>query len=180
MKILAIQGSPRKNGNTATLLMHYLKGIEKNHRDAEIKLINVAEKNIKSCKGCQGCRDSHRKCVINDDMQDLFPIILEADLLILATSIYWWSITAQAKQFLDRLYALNFGDNFKGKKLVLLMTYVGEEPNSGAEIIKNMFNEICSYLEMEFIQSYGVCTGDKLVQDNPEVQDDVYSLGIAL
>lgn len=179
MKVLAIQGSPRKNGNTATLLKHYLQGIEKNHSNVEIKLIDVAEKNIQSCKGCQGCRNSQRKCVINDDMQEIYPHILEADLLILATPIYWWSITSQAKQFLDRFYAINSGNNFKGKKFILLMTYAGEDPNSGAEIIKNMFNEICDYLEIDFIQSYGVCTGEVLVQDNPKVQDDVYNLGRA-
>ncbi|MEL7567361.1 MAG: flavodoxin family protein [Dehalobacterium sp.] len=180
MKVLAIQGSPRKHGNTAAILKHYLQGIEKSHSDAEVKLINVAEKNIQSCKGCQGCKNLQRKCVINDDMQEIYPNILESDLLILATPIYWWGITAQAKQFLDRFYALNDGHNFKGKKMVLLMTYAGEEPNSGAKIIKNMFNDICDYLEINFVQSYGICTGEVSVQDNPKAQNDVYNLGLAL
>lgn len=180
MKVLAIQGSPRKNGNTATLLKHYIQGLEKSHSDAEIKLINVAEKNIQSCRGCQVCRNSQGKCAINDEMQEIYPKILEADLIIMATPIYWWSITAQAKQFLDRFYAINFGHNFKGKKFVLLMTYAGEDPNSGVEIIKNMFNDICEYLEMDFIQSYGICTGEVAVQDNSKVKEDVYNLGIGL
>lgn len=177
MKILAIQGSPRKNGNTAALLKHYLHGIEENHRDAEIKTVHVAEKNIQSCRGCGGCRKVQGKCVINDDMQKIYPNILDADVLIMATPIYWWNITSQAKQLLDRFYALNFARNFKGKRLVVLMTYAGEDPNSGTEIIKNMFHDISEYLDMDFIQSYGVCTGEVSVQDSCEVQQAVYNLG---
>ncbi|ATW23625.1 flavodoxin family protein [Candidatus Formimonas warabiya] len=178
MKVLAIQGSPRKNGNTAALLKCYLQGLVKNHQ-AEVKTIEVAEKNIQSCKGCQGCKSSPGDCVIKDDMAEIYPGILEADVLVLASPIYWWNITSQAKQFVDRFYALNSGDNFKGKKFVLLMTYGGEEPNSGAEIIKNMFHDICDYLKMDFAQAYGVCTGEVSVQDNPHVQDDVHNLGAA-
>jgi len=180
MKILAVQGSPRKNGNTAALLKHYLAGLTENHSQAEVKLINVAEKNIEPCRGCQSCRKSSRKCVINDEMQEFFPEILQADLLIFASPIYWWNITAQAKKFLDRFYALNFNDNFKGKKLAVLMTYAGEDPNSGAEIIKNMFQDISDYLGMDFIHSFGVCTEDVPVADNLKAQEAVYNLGKSL
>lgn len=177
MKILAIQGSPRKNGNTAVLLKHYLLGIEEIHQDAEIKMINLTEKNIQSCMGCDGCRNSKRKCVIKDDMHELYSDILEADLLILASPIYWWNITAQAKQFIDRFYALNFNNNFKGKRFVLLTTYGDEDPNSGTDIIKRMFSDICDYLGMDFIQYYGVCSGTVSVKDNTKAQSDVYQLG---
>lgn len=180
MKVLAIQGSPRKNGNTSTLLQCYLQGIEKNHHHAEIEIINVAEKDIQSCTGCQGCKNSQRKCVINDDMQEIYQSVLKADVLVLASPIYWWNITAQAKQFVDRLYALNYDQQFKGKKLVLLLTYVGEEPNSGTEIIKTMFKEICDYLEIDFTQVYGVCTGTVAFNENYQEQDHAFNLGKAL
>lgn len=180
MKVLAIQGSPKIKGNTATLLEHYLLGLKENHHDAEIKVIHVAEKNIQSCRGCDGCRNPQRKCVIKDDMQQIYPDILAADVLILASPIFWWNITAQAKQFVDRLYALNYGDNFKGKRFVLLTTYGDKDPNSGVEIIKNMFEDICEYLGMDFIQLYGVCSGEVSVQDNSKAKNDVYNLGKAL
>lgn len=180
MKVLAIQGSPRKSGNTAALLENYLLGLKKNQHAAEIKVINVAEKDIQSCKGCDGCRNSKRKCVIRDDMQEIYPDILAADILILASPIYWWGITAQAKQFIDRFYALNYNNNFAGKKFVLLTTYGGEDPNSGADIIQNMFRDICEYLEMDFSQYYGVCSAEVAVQDNSKAKDDVCQLGRAI
>lgn len=176
MKVLAIQGSPRKDSNTATLLKYYLHGLEKTHSSVKVKEIDAAEKDIQPCKGCGGCKSPERKCVIKDDMQEIYPNILEADVLVLASPIYWWNITAQAKRLVDRFYALNFGNNFKGKKFVLLMTYAGKEPHSGAEIIKKMFNEICQYLEMDFVQSYGVCTGEVSVQDNPKQESYVFKL----
>lgn len=177
MKVLAIQGSPRKRGNTAALLEHYLIGLREDQRDAEIKAINVAEKDIRSCRGCGGCRTSERKCVIKDDMQEIYPEILEADMLVLASPVYWWGITAQAKQFIDRFYALNFNHNFAGKKFVLLTTYEDADPNSGADIIKKMFHNICDYLGMDFIQYYGVCSAKVSVQDNSKAKDDIYQLG---
>lgn len=177
MKVLAIQGSPRKNGNTAILLKHYLQGLEEGHSNAEIKLINLAEQNIQSCRFCDGCKTPKRKCVVKDDMQEIFTDILEADILILASPIFWWNITAQTKQFIDRFYALNFNNNFKGKKFVLLTTYGDEDPNSGPNIIKTMFSDICRYLGMDFIQFYGVCSGTVPVKDNLEAQNLVHQLG---
>ena len=180
MKVLAIQGSPRKKGNTATILKHYLQGVAAEHPDWQIEVIKVAKQNIQSCKGCDGCRDPQGKCVIKDDMQEIYPQIIAADILVMASPVYWWSITAQAKQFLDRFYAINYGDHFKGKKFVLLLTYADADPNSGAEITRKMFQEICSYLGMDFIQFYGLCTGEVEAVNNQEALSAVNELGKVL
>lgn len=179
MKLLAVQGSPKKKGNTALLLDHYLRGVEENHPQVEIKRVFLQEKNIKPCRGCYTCEseESKNQCVIQDEMQDLYPKILEADLLVFATPVYWWSITAQLKIFIDRLCAIGVA-GCQGKKFVLLLTYGGADPNSGPEMVKEMFKEICNYLKMDFIQAYKTCTEAYLpVAENQKAQNDVYQLG---
>jgi len=177
MKVLAIQGSPRKKGNTALLLDQYLQGLQSNDVKIEIDLIKLGKMDIRPCKGCGSCREHLGKCTLKDDMQEIYPLLLAADVIILASPVYWWNITAQAKQFLDRFYALNYGENFRGKKFVLLMTYADKDPNSGLEITKSMFREICDYLGMDFAQSFGVCTGETGFKDNAQAQAEATDLG---
>ncbi len=177
MKVLAVQGSPRTEGNTATLLHHYICGLKEAHENAEIELLNLSEKEIQSCNGCNSCTNSERTCVIKDDMQEIYKDVLNANMLILASPIYWWNITAQAKQFFDRLYALDHDDDLKGKKFVLLTTYEGEDPNSGPVLVRKIFDDICDYVGMDFIQSYGVCSGEVSVDNNLEAKNKAFELG---
>ena len=180
MKILAVQGSPKKKGNTALLLDHYLLGVKENHRDVDVDRVFLQEKNIKPCRGCYTCVETKGDCVIKDDMQELYQKIIEADVLIFATPVYWWSITAQLKTFVDRFCPLNT-DDFKGKKFVLLMTYGAALPNSGPEMVQSMFKEIWNHYQVNFVQSYGTCTEEYLpVAENKQAQDAAYELGKAL
>jgi multimeric flavodoxin WrbA len=177
MKVLAVQGSPKKKGNTALLLEHYLRGVEENHRNVEINRVFLQEKNIAPCTGCYTCIEKNSSCVIEDDMQELYDKIIEADLLVFATPVYWWSISAQLKTFVDRFCPLSVED-FKGKKFVLLMTYGMARPNTGPEMVENMFKEIWDHFEVDFAQTYSTCTEQYLpVAENKEAQDAVYELG---
>lgn len=101
MKVLGIIGSRRKNGNTAYLVKQALETIE----DKEIKteLIYLRDYNIKGCIGCEGCKDTY-KCVIKDDMQKLYPLILEADAIITGSPTYFYNITSDMKAFIERFY----------------------------------------------------------------------------
>ena len=141
MKVLALLGSPRKNGNTSLLLDEYLRGIKDSNKDAEITKVFLQEKNIHSCAACEACRNINiGQCAIKDDMQELYPLFRQADVVVYATPIYWWSVSAQLKAFMDRCYALgSIEDSFAGKKAVLLMTYGGELPNNGPELVKTTF-----------------------------------------
>ncbi|CEO90515.1 flavodoxin family protein [Syntrophaceticus schinkii] len=116
MKVLAVQGSPKKKGNTALLLEHYLRGVEENHRNVEINRVFLQEKNIAPCTGCYTCIEKNSSCVIEDDMQELYGKIVEADLLIFATPVYWWSISAQLKTFVDRFCPLSV-EEFQRQKV---------------------------------------------------------------
>lgn len=181
MKILALLGSPRKKGNTALLMDEYLKGIKASNEDAQIIKIYLDEKKIYGCIACEACRNVNiGLCAINDDMQELYPLFCQADMVVYATPIYWWSVSAQLKAFMDRCYALGSVENsFKGKKAALLMTYGGEMPNKGPELVKTTFEEICDYKDMKLVDVYGVCTDDYMpVVENTEALKDVYEMGL--
>jgi len=103
MKILGIFGSPRRGGNTDILLEETLKGAEK--EGAEVDRIYLTDYAITPCKECHGC-DQTGQCVILDDMQKIYPRLLEADIIILASPIFFYGVTAWAKALIDRSQAL--------------------------------------------------------------------------
>lgn len=180
MNIVSFLGSPRKNGNTSVLLNKVLDGIlSKNNAKNEI--VFLQNSNIKPCMGCNFCKNNEDKtCVINDDMKNIVTKIKKADLIILATPIYWWSVTAQMKLLIDRLYALNFADSsfgFYNKKVMLLMTYEGELPNSGPETVEKLFKEICEYMNVGVEGVLGVSTGEVEVSKNLEALKKSYEFG---
>lgn len=183
MKVLALMGSPRKGGNTALLLERYLDGLKQTNKDADINKVCLNDMDIHGCNACDACENIQRgQCVIRDDMQKLYPLFMEADMVIYATPVYWWSVTAQMKAFMDRCYALGkVKGSFEGKKAALLMTYGGELPNKGPELVRETFEEICEYKEMNLLHVYGVCTDDYMpVDKNIEALRAVYELGASV
>ncbi len=183
MKVLALLGSPRKNGNTGLLLDEYIKGIKETGNSAEITKIYLNDKSIHGCNACEACRNiSPGQCAIEDDMQELYPLFRQADTVIYATPIYWWGVTAQLKAFMDRCYALGKVEGcYKGKKVSLLMTYGGDLPNSGPELVKTAFEDICEYKEMDLIHVYGACTDDYMpVAQNTKALAEVHVMGSRL
>jgi multimeric flavodoxin WrbA len=100
MKILAINGSGRSNGNTKRLL----KECEYIMKDTdEFEVIDLSTYDFSGCIGCEGCAKTY-KCVIQDDMQKLYPKIEEADGLVLASPTYFYNISSKMKAFIERLY----------------------------------------------------------------------------
>ncbi len=118
MKVLGIFGSPRRGGNTELLLEEALRGAEK--EGAETERLYLSEIAITPCKECHGC-DRTGSCVILDDMQKVYPKLLEADVVILASPIFFYGVTAWAKALIDRSQA------FWSKKYLL------KDPSLGGE-----------------------------------------------
>jgi multimeric flavodoxin WrbA len=112
MRVLGIVCSPRKNGNTEILVSEALKEVRK--AGGETELILVANKNITPCDGCGAC---HRDgiCKIQDDMQLIYEQLELADGIILGTPTYFMNVTAQAKAFMDRTYAILGVGKLRGK-----------------------------------------------------------------
>jgi multimeric flavodoxin WrbA len=103
MKVLGILGSPRKGGNTELLLEEALKGAEA--EGAEVERLRLTDYNIIPCKECLACfKDGN--CIILDDMAKIYPKLLEADIIVLASPIFFYGVTAWAKGLIDRCQAL--------------------------------------------------------------------------
>lgn len=103
MKILGLSCSPRKSGNTESLVGEALNGAQ--HEGAEAELFSLSDKEIKPCDGCSTCTRTG-KCHINDDMQTVYQKLVAADGIIFGTPIYFYSMPSQAKALIDRTYAL--------------------------------------------------------------------------
>ena len=102
MRVVAFQGSPRAGGNTETLLKETLKAVgESSH---EIRLFNLNLMNIKACQDCGGCEKTG-VCIVDDAMNDIYQAIREADRIILASPIFFFALSAQAKTMIDRCQA---------------------------------------------------------------------------
>ncbi len=101
--ILALLGSPRKGGNSEVLLQAVLKGMVADGGRPE--LVRLCDLDIKPCISCGGC-DKTGICVVKDDMTELYDKIMAAQYIILASPIFFYGITAQAKAFIDRTQAL--------------------------------------------------------------------------
>lgn len=102
-KVLILSGSPRKGGNSDILCDEFAKGA----LDAgnEVEKIRVSEKTISPCTGCYFCRKSGGRCALNDDMTDILQKIIDCDVLVLSSPVYFYSVCAQLKMVIDRTVA---------------------------------------------------------------------------
>ena len=103
METLILTGSPRKNGNTEILATAVAAQLQENN--VPVHRQRLADLDIHPCLGCGGC-EKKGNCVIDDDMQLLYPRIVDADTIIIASPIYFYGLTAQTKAFVDRCQAL--------------------------------------------------------------------------
>lgn len=103
VQVLSINGSRRKNGNTALLVESILASAEK--WQAQTEAVFLGDYNIGACTGCEGCRSSW-ECVIKDDFAEVVRKIDAAQGIVLASPTYWYSVTSDMKRFIDRCYSL--------------------------------------------------------------------------
>jgi multimeric flavodoxin WrbA len=105
MKVIAINGSPRKKWNTATLLEKALEGAAS--KGAKTELIHLYDLNYKGCISCFACKTiggkSYGKCAVQDDLTDVFIKAGQADAFILGSPIYWGTVSGEMKSFMERL-----------------------------------------------------------------------------
>jgi len=130
MNVLAINGSPRKNWNTATLLTQALEGAAS--QGAETDLVHLYDLSFKGCKSCFACKlkdgRSYGKCALQDDLTPILEKIDNADALILGSPIYWGNVTGEMRSFMERaafpysVYDENHTSLFK-KKIPLGFIY---------------------------------------------------------
>ena len=129
MKVLGIVGSPRKGGNCDVLVKEFLDAV-----DADTEYIFLNEKELKGCNACMGCVEGD--CVIDDDGNEIIKALLDADVLVFSSPIYYGQMSAQAKAFVDRFYQISRNPNksLEGKKVVTIFTQAQPEDVFGSYI----------------------------------------------
>ncbi len=183
MKVLALHASPRKEGNTVTLARALLAGLRASGA-SEIDEVFLDGLDIRPCTNCDAClKREDLFCVFDDGMRPLYHRFIEADLAVLATPVYWWSISAQLKLFVDRLYALDFDrhpERYRGKKLALVFTHQEKHPCSGAELARKMFDEIAGYTKMKIVGDLRYSSGETHVRESPRALKGAREVGLRL
>ena len=178
--ILSFMGSPRKNGNSTVLAKQIVEGALA--AGARVESFYLHKMKISPCTACDKCHKADdRFCVIKDDMQKLYPKIIAADGLILASPIYFFTVSAQLKLFMDRCYALGGpnGYQFKGKKIAIALTYGDVDPfRSGAVNAMRTFQDAFAYVEADiagYVYGTGLEQGE--IAKNKALMKDAFDLG---
>ena len=179
-KVIVALGSPRKSGNSSVLSKKVMEGVESAGGTHESFFLHGM--NIKPCTACDECLKSmDRFCVIKDDMDPLYPKILEAGALVFASPVYWFTLSAQTKLFMDRLYAFlgPEGNSLKGKRIGIVLTYGDTDPfTSGAVNALRTFQDAFSYTGSPIVGSvYGSAMDAGEIVQNEELLDEAYELG---
>ena len=143
MNILILQGSPRAKGNSAWMADEYKNAAEA--AGHKVTLVNVAKKKIAGCLACEYC---HTKgdgaCIQKDDMQEIYPILAEAEVLVLAAPIYYFTVSAQIQAAVQRMYCVM--KPAKLQKMALLMSSHSPGVYTGATA---EYKDICNFWKVE-------------------------------
>ena len=178
MKILILKGSPRERGNSSALADQVAVGAKES--GAEVESIYLHGLDIRPCDACDLCRDGSQ-CVVEDDMQMLYPKITAADAILVASPIYWFTFSAQLKLCIDRWYSLwNFNhDVFKGKPIGIVLTYGDTDLyTSGAINAIHTFETMFRFLQANIVGwVYGSLMDVGDAQKNPELMQQAHQLG---
>ncbi len=154
-KILVIQGGGRPKGNTAQLVESFVKGAREAGHQTEV--ISLMKNEVKGCLGCNACRYG-KPCIQKDSFNGLVPKIKEADLLVFASPLYFWTISSQIKAFIERFYCIAQEDpapplgryeKYPVKDCALLMT--------SADDFFWTFQQAVSYYQFALIHYIGFC-----------------------
>ena len=149
MNILILQASPRAKGNTAWMAEEYKNAAEA--AGHQVTLVNVSKKKIAGCLACEYCHGKgNGACIQKDDMQELYPLMAEAEVLVLASPIYYFTLNAQMQAPIQRLYCVN--KPAKVQKMALLVSSYSPDVYTGAV---GEYNDICRYWSVE---STGIVT----------------------
>jgi len=166
VNIIGFNGSPRKKGNTYTIMNEILKGAKEG--GAEVKYIHLPSLHIEGCIGCERCRKDSTCTKHKDDMQQLYPLIDEADGIIVGSPTYNYTMTPWMKCFIDRLYPyFDFSDQRPGP-------YTSRLSNRGK---KALIFGVCEQLEEKEMQYHIPLMADAIKVVGYEIVDTLYFTG---
>lgn len=165
MKIVAVLGSPRLNGNSAIITERFLEAAEK--AGAETRKFALNKMAYKGCQACMACKRASDVCIVKDELTEVLQAVREADVLVMASPVYYGDVTGQLKLFIDRTYCFltpdyRTNDNrtrlAPGKKLVFVQTQGLADEAGFADIFpryEQMFTFI-GYSEAHLLRACGL------------------------
>jgi multimeric flavodoxin WrbA len=178
--VMIALGSPRRKGNSSTLAARVAAGAKSGGSHVETFWLHGMD--IKPCTACGGCRKkNHVDCVIKDDMQILYPKLRSADVIVIASPIYWFTFSAQTKLFMDRWYGLGGDQGYalSGKHFAILLSYADADPfSSGAVNALRTFQDALRFIEAELVgMVYGSASKAGEIRENKALMKEAYQLG---
>lgn len=178
-KIIVLNGSPRKNGNTSALIKSFTEGAES--KGNIVTKFFLDGMNINRCKGCfGGGKNPESPCVQKDDMDKIYPVYKEADIVVLASPLYYWSISGQLKCAFDRLFAVAECDaNYANPKKDCILLVAAE--GNGYEETLHWYENLEKHIGWKSIGKV-LCSGVMAVGDIEGRKElkDAYELGASI
>lgn len=170
MKVVIVNGSPRK-GNTVTAIEAFVEGLASENT---YEMIDTDKVNISPCKGCGACQ-CYKGCVSNDDSTIVVDKLVAADVIIFASPVYWWGITAQLKTLIDKCYCK--GANLKNKKIGTILVGGAAASDGQYDLIKTQFDCMAKYLSWEVLFNVAYsATEREALSKNEAALDELKSL----
>ena len=175
MNILVLNGSPRPNGNTRKMVDAFTEGATS--AGHQVNVVNVCQKNIKGCIACEYCHTKgHGTCVQKDDMQEVYSFLKEADILVLASPIYYHGISGQLKCTIDRFYSAAYPARPpRLKKIAMFLSSGDADMYDGAMF--SFEGDFLGYLKLE---NMGVFTAHGSENGSAEKLDEIKKFGASL
>ncbi len=182
-KVVITLGSPREKGNSATLARRAAEGV----RDAGGEAVTFALHGmaIRPCRACDACqRNKDFRCLQVDDMAAVYAALREADGLLIASPVYWFTLSAQTKLFMDRLYAFvgPSGHGLAGKRIGIALTYGDADPfSSGGVNALRTCQDAFRFVGAPIVgMVYGSASKPGEIAANAGLMDEAFALGRAL
>lgn len=174
MKILIISGSSRKGGNTELLAEAFAKGASKHH---QVEIVSVRDYQVNPCLGCNACFKTNGICAQKDDMVLIYEKMNQADMLVIASPVYFYGISSQLKAVIDRFHN-PIRDTFHIKKMALLLVGAASLP----ELFDAILTEYNLCLKFFNIEDAGKVlvrgVKDKGDINNTDALNEAYRLGL--
>ena len=172
MKIIVLNGSPRPDGNTAAMINAYREGAER--AGHSVSVFDICRMNIKGCLACEYCHTkAFRTCVQQDDMQKIYPVLDEADMIVLASPVYYHGFSGQLQCAINRIYAPGYPKRLR--KAALLLSSGSKGVYDGA--IYAYQNSFLDYLHLE---DMGIFTAAGEENKSEALLDRLTAAGAAL
>ncbi len=173
-KVLILSGSPRKGGNSDTLCDQFMKGAQETGN--EVEKIFVADKKIGYCRACYYCNDHKGECIIKDDMAEILQKMLDADVIVLSSPVYFYSISAQLKTVIDRTVARWL--EFKNKEFFYIMS-AAEDTDTVMDCTLECFRGLAECFEGSIEKGviYGKGAYEKGAIKNMPAMIEAYEMG---